>query len=80
MGGSPGFRPPPSGHAEAVERVRTAAHDHGLLAGMHCYDASLACLYAEEGFDLVTVSSDAVLLRTALREHLAVARGQPGEE
>lgn len=78
MGGSPGFEPPPPGHAEAVERVRATARRHGLLAGMHCYDPLMARGYAEQGFDLVTVSGDAVLLRKALHEHLAVARGATG--
>ncbi len=74
MGGSPGFEPMPAGHAEAVERIRQAAHDKGLIAGMHCYDPVQARTYGSQGFDVVTVSSDAVLLRSGLHEHLRIAR------
>ena len=74
MGGSPGFEPLPPDHADAVERIRKAAHDKGLLAGMHCYDPAQARAYGAQGFEVVTVSSDAVLLRASLREHLRIAR------
>jgi 4-hydroxy-2-oxoheptanedioate aldolase len=74
MGGSPGFHPLPVDHAGEVERIKQVAHDHGLLAGMHCYDAPQARNYGEEGFDLVTVSSDAAMLRKALHEYLRIAR------
>lgn len=74
MGGCPGFEPLPARHAEAVTRIKQAAHDKGLIAGMHCYDPVQARAYGAEGFEVVTVSSDATLLRTALREHLRIAR------
>jgi 4-hydroxy-2-oxoheptanedioate aldolase len=74
MGGSPGFEPLPVDHSGAVERIKHAAHASGLLAGMHCYDALQARAYGAQGFDVVTVSSDAMLLRKALNEYLQIAR------
>jgi 2-keto-3-deoxy-L-rhamnonate aldolase RhmA len=55
-----------------------AAHAKDLIAGMHCYDPLLARSYSARGFDVVTVSSDAMLLRAGLKEHLRVARS-PGD-
>jgi 4-hydroxy-2-oxoheptanedioate aldolase len=78
MGLSPGFESFPPAHADAVERIRRTAKDQGLVAGIHCYDGKSARAYADQGFDMVTVSSDAVLFRKALREELVIARGVQG--
>lgn len=77
MGLSPGFDRLPPSHDDAIERIRRTAKDHGLIAGIHCADGTAAAAYAGRGFDMVTVSTDALLLRNALRQELAVAR--PGD-
>jgi 4-hydroxy-2-oxoheptanedioate aldolase len=47
---------------EAVDRILAAAHRAGLRAGMHCAGAAYARAMVEKGFDLVTVTSDEMLL------------------
>lgn len=75
MGFSPGFDVAPPAHADAIERIRRTAKEHGLIAGIHCYNGKTARSYAQQGFDMVTISTDTVLFRRALHEELAVARG-----
>jgi 4-hydroxy-2-oxoheptanedioate aldolase len=61
-------------HAEAVRRIREACHEHGIAAGIHCPSGEWAKRHAEAGFDLITVASDAPLLRQAVSRELTVAR------
>jgi 4-hydroxy-2-oxoheptanedioate aldolase len=75
MGFSPGFEELPAAHAEAIERIRQRAKAHGLVVGIHCADGMTARTYADRGFDMVTVSTDSMLLRKALRDEVALARG-----
>ncbi len=63
-------------HAEAVRRIREACHEHGIAAGIHCPSGEWASRHAEAGFDMVTVATDAPLLRAALLGALVVARGE----
>src|SRR5215211_5318209 len=68
-------------HVEAVRRIREACHQHGIAAGIHSPSGDWARSHAEAGFDLVTVATDANLLREAALRELAVARGghtEPG--
>src|SRR5918994_849253 len=62
-------------HVEAVRRIREACHEHGIAAGIHCPSGEWARRHAEAGFDLVTVATDAPLLREAARRQLTAARG-----
>jgi 4-hydroxy-2-oxoheptanedioate aldolase len=62
-------------HVEAVRRIREACHEHGIAAGIHCPSGEWASRHAEAGFDLVTVATDAPLLREAARRQLTAARG-----
>jgi len=62
-------------HAEAVGRIREACHRNGIAAGIHCPSGEWAKKHAEAGFDLVTVATDATLLRGAALRELTVARG-----
>lgn len=61
-------------HAEAVRRIREACHAGGIAAGIHSPDGGWARKHAEEGFDMVTIATDAALLRDAARRELAAAR------
>jgi 4-hydroxy-2-oxoheptanedioate aldolase len=51
-----------------VEKIRSACAEHGVVAGMHCYDGKSAPRALDQGFGMVTVTVD---LRT-FREHIAI--------
>ena len=59
----------------AVERVRKACTDRGLIAGIFCSNGPAAARRAAEGFDLVTPGNDAALFRATLRAAVTAARG-----
>lgn len=61
-------------HVEAVRRVWEACHEHGIAAGIHAPSGEWARRPAEAGFDMVTVATDASLLREAALRELAAAR------
>jgi 4-hydroxy-2-oxoheptanedioate aldolase len=58
-----------------VERIRSACAEHGVVAGMHCYDGASAKRAVEQGFGMVTVTVDLRLLRQALTVEILAARG-----
>lgn len=66
-------------HAEAVERVRDACARNGIAAGIQASSGEWARRHAEAGFDMVTVATDASLLRGAALAELAVVRGEDAE-
>jgi 4-hydroxy-2-oxoheptanedioate aldolase len=63
-------------HVEAVRRIREACHEHGIAAGIHAPSGEWARRHAEAGFDLITVATDAPLLRKAAGQEMATARGE----
>ena len=63
-------------HVEAVRRVRDACAKSGIAAGIHASSGEWAKAHAEAGFDMVTVATDASLLRSAALAELAVLRGE----
>ncbi len=63
-------------HAEAIERVREACATNGIAAGIHSPSGEWARKHAEAGFDMVTVATDASLLRGAALGELAAVRGE----
>ncbi len=72
-------------HAEAVERIREACRQNGIAAGIHCASGEWARKHSEAGFGMVTVATDATLLKDAAVRELNVARGagveaDPGQE
>jgi 4-hydroxy-2-oxoheptanedioate aldolase len=62
-------------HARAVERIREACHENGIAAGIHAPSGEWARRHAEAGFDMVTVATDASLLKDAALREVAAARG-----
>jgi 4-hydroxy-2-oxoheptanedioate aldolase len=71
-------------HVEAVNWIREACHRSGIAAGIHAPSGEWARRHAEAGFDVVTVATDAALLRAAASRELTVARSghveaKPGE-
>ena len=54
-----------------VDECRAA----GRVPGIQAANGEIAAFYAELGFDMITIASDAPLLTAAVRSHLATARG-----
>jgi 4-hydroxy-2-oxoheptanedioate aldolase len=61
---------------EAIERVHSACGSAGLLCGLHCLTADDAAAHRDEGFAMVTAGTDVMLLRGALADTIATARGE----
>jgi 4-hydroxy-2-oxoheptanedioate aldolase len=61
-------------HEAAVRLIREACHEHGIAAGIHAPSGEWARRHAEAGFDLITVASDAPLLRAAALREMTAAR------
>lgn len=59
---------------KAIERVRVACADAGIVAGIQADGGSDARRRVEQGFDMVTVATDVALLRGALTDALRTAR------
>jgi 4-hydroxy-2-oxoheptanedioate aldolase len=60
---------------KAIERVRLACGDAGIVAGIQATSGDDARRRIEQGFDMVTVATDVGLLRDALASALRTARG-----
>jgi len=58
----------------AVERILRACEEHGIVPGIHTPSGAVARQRLEQGFRLVTVSSDLVHLEAVARGHLDAAR------
>lgn len=59
---------------DAIGRVLEVAHDHHLIAGMHCANGRAARARGEQGFDMVTVAVDSIIFRQAIEQELTDAR------
>jgi 4-hydroxy-2-oxoheptanedioate aldolase len=62
-------------HADAVERIRDACRRNGIAAGIHSVSGEWARRHTEAGFDMVTVATDAALLKNAALREVNLARG-----
>lgn len=61
---------------QAIERIRVATVKAGKIVGIFCSGGEGAARRVREGFDLVTPGNDAMLLKAAIAQSLAVvARG-----
>jgi 4-hydroxy-2-oxoheptanedioate aldolase len=65
-------------HAEAITRIKEACHRSGIAAGIHAASGEWARKHVEAGFDMVTVATDAALLRAAALREITVARAGSG--
>ena len=63
-------------HAKAIERVRDACARNGIVVGIQASSGEWARRHAGAGFDMVTVATDASLLRGAALRELSVMRGE----
>lgn len=62
-------------HAAAVERVRKACDAAGIVAGMNCSTGEQALGYVQQGFRMVTVTTDADIIPRDGGLQLQIAKG-----
>lgn len=62
------------GFVEALERIRQAAANAGVVVGMHTQDGVRAATYVGQGFGMVTAAADLRSLQSAIVGHLNQAR------
>lgn len=63
-------------HGDAIETVRRACDRHRIVPGIHTGGGMAARKYAEAGFRMCTLSTDASLLRSSATAELSIAREQ----
>jgi 4-hydroxy-2-oxoheptanedioate aldolase len=73
LGISPRQRDVPE-HRAAVETIRDACTAEGIVPGIHCAAGDVACNYVAEGFWIVTVTTDVLLLGRSAARELEAAR------
>lgn len=61
---------------EAIAEVLQVCKDAGVAAGIHARDGAAARAYAEQGFDMITVTDDTPLLASAVRARLGEAHAR----
>ncbi|MBB4053947.1 4-hydroxy-2-oxoheptanedioate aldolase [Devosia subaequoris] len=60
---------------EAIKRILTTAHKHGIKGGLHTGSAAYASRAIDWGFDLVTAATDVRLLAENAKQTLQTVRG-----
>jgi len=59
-----------------LAQIKAAAHRHNVGLGMYCSDGKAAAQRVQEGFTMLSITSDAVCLMAAADENLKQARVQ----
>ncbi|MCV2489289.1 aldolase/citrate lyase family protein [Geodermatophilus sp. YIM 151500] len=77
MGYEPNHTPPREDFLQVIEDILKACRDNGIAAGIQAANGRIAQGYSEQGFDMITVASDAALYGAAVREQLAIAKAGP---
>ncbi|KAI0036430.1 Phosphoenolpyruvate/pyruvate domain-containing protein [Vararia minispora EC-137] len=62
-------------HEAAIQRILDATHAAGKIAAIFCLDGSQAAKRFEQGFDMVSVSTDIDTLIASFADHAAKAGG-----
>jgi 4-hydroxy-2-oxoheptanedioate aldolase len=57
-------------HMETCDKIRDAAHRHGIKACLHCASAAFAAGGVKRGFDLIMLTSDVASLTAGVRRQL----------
>ena len=78
MGLSPATATSSTEYTDAIEHVRKTCDACRIVPGIHTNGGEQARAYLDAGFRMVTLSSDAALLRAAHRAELARVRGGGG--
>jgi 4-hydroxy-2-oxoheptanedioate aldolase len=58
----------------AIDHILAAAKRHGVVPGIHCGSAAYASKMVDQGFQLVTVLSDNLLMAAGARQAVAALR------
>ena len=75
MGFTPGTYPHDERMLDFLRSVVDECREAGKVPGIQAANGDIARDYAELGFDMITIASDAPLLTGAVRSHLSRARG-----
>jgi 4-hydroxy-2-oxoheptanedioate aldolase len=78
LGLAPGYERPEREHIEAIESIRAACERHGIISGIQCGGGDTAARRRAQGFQMVTVGTDASFLTTHAGRELAAARAGQG--
>jgi 4-hydroxy-2-oxoheptanedioate aldolase len=57
-------------HMATCDKIRDAAHKHGIKACMHCASAAFAAGAVKRGFDLIMLTSDLASMIAGVRRQL----------
>lgn len=74
MGLPPRPTEPIQEHEDEIERIRKVCERHGVTAGIHCASGAQARARLDQGFKMVTVASDLVMMTSSLNAALSEAR------
>lgn len=77
-GWEPTFAPRRAEHRELIVRVMEVAHRHGIPAGVYCGTAAQALIWRDDGFEMLAVTSDSIILKSGAEEALRVVRHTNG--
>ncbi|KAF2833352.1 2,4-dihydroxyhept-2-ene-1,7-dioic acid aldolase-like protein [Ophiobolus disseminans] len=61
---------------DAIEKIKEAAHAEGKKVGIYTNSGEQARMYAERGFDMISILTDQIALTAAFSNSLAVAGGK----
>lgn len=61
-------------HRQAIERIKSTCETHGIIPGIHCDGGEMAKRRHEQGFRMMTLVNDTVLVRNGAREQIGLAR------
>lgn len=58
---------------DAIAKILEASHKHGKKCGIYTSGGQQANVFAQQGFDMISVATDHTCLDDAVRGHLSVA-------
>jgi 4-hydroxy-2-oxoheptanedioate aldolase len=79
LGGQPGVDFTEGPAVEAIDKIVTAARQHGVVAGIHTGSPAYARRMVEKGFQFVTILSDARLMTSMTSQVIAAFRAGEGK-
>lgn len=79
-GEAPSLTPIPGPHADGMKKVVEVCRRQGIVAGVQCRTGEAARARLEEGFTMVTVATDAHLVRSSAKAQLVAAGAIEGAE
>jgi 2-keto-3-deoxy-L-rhamnonate aldolase RhmA len=77
---APSYTAEDSEHRRLIEDILRACQRHDIVAGVYCGSAKTAKDWREQGFRMLALVSDAVLLRHSAQEVLRDLRHVAGRE